>query len=377
MSENLRRYRTIHEALRTMGGVEPRGNYARHLATLAGLISGIIGAQHTQLPKVAGRVPDQTKPASRVKRFERWIDNANLSWELYFLPFVDVLLASLVKQTLVLVIDGSPVGRGCLGLMVSVVYQGRALPLMWLVVNGKKGHFAEHCHLQLLRRVYELIPPGADVVWVGDGEFDGVGLQQALNDCRWRYVCRTGKNICLYEADEELHFGELPLLPGDVLSLPGVSVTEARYGPVHALGWWGKGYKEPIYLVTNFELAEEACFFYRKRFRIETFFSDQKSRGFRLHKSHIADPERLARLLIATCLAYLWLIYLGRYAQQQGWQGLIHRPDRCDLSLFQLGLRLLEYLLSEQPENPVPVDFAMPVATPGCGELPLILKINL
>jgi hypothetical protein len=36
---------------------------------------------------------------------------------------------------------------------------------------------------------------------------------------------------------------------------------------------------------------------------IETFFSDQKSRGFNLHKSHVSDPARLARLLIAACLA--------------------------------------------------------------------------
>ena len=33
---------------------------------------------------------------------------------------------------------------------------------------------------------------------------------------------------------------------------------------------------------------------------------------------------------------------------------IIHRRDRCDLSLFQLGLRLLDHLLNE--------DFAIPVA---------------
>jgi len=48
---------------------------------------------------------------------------------------------------------------------------------------------------------------------------------------------------------------------------------------------------------------------YQKRFRIETFFSDQKSRGFHIHKSHISDPRRLSRLLIAACVAYLWIVY--------------------------------------------------------------------
>jgi len=42
---------------------------------------------------------------------------------------------------------------------------------------------------------------------------------------------------------------------------------------------------------------------------IEIFCSDQKSRGFHIHKSHISDPQRLSRLLIAACLAYIWIIY--------------------------------------------------------------------
>jgi hypothetical protein len=32
---------------------------------------------------------------------------------------------------------------------------------------------------------------------------------------------------------------------------------------------------------------------------------------------------------------------------------MIHRGDRCDLSLFQLGLRLFDYLLNEDRTIPV------------------------
>ncbi len=101
--------------------------------------------------------------------------------------------------------------------------------------------------------------------------------------------------------------------------------------------------------------AEEACCFYSKRFRIETFFSDQKSRGFHLHKSHLSDPQRLSRLLIAACLAYIWIVYLGSVCMKDGWVNIIHRRHRCDLSLFQLGLRLLEHFLNE--DLPIPVAF--------------------
>src|SRR5687767_814379 len=81
--------------------------------------------------------------------------------------------------------------------------------------------------------------------------------------------------------------------------------------------------------------AEEAIRYYQKRFRIETFFSDQKSRGFNIQKSHLEDPQRLSRLLIALCLAYIWLVYLGVLCKTEGWQSIIHRKSRCDLSLFQ------------------------------------------
>ena len=118
------------------------------------------------------------------------------------------------------------------------------------------------------------------------------------------------------------------------------------------------GYADPIYLVTNMELAAEACYWYSKRFRIETFFSDQKSRGFNMHKSHISDPDRLSRLMIAACLAYIWIIYLGVVAKRDGWVKIIHRTDRCDLSLFQLGLDLLEHFLNENLA--IPVAFQMP-----------------
>ena len=143
--------------------------------------------------------------------------------------------------------------------------------------------------------------------------------------------------------------------PGDIISIPTVDFTREQYGPVQVIAWWAKGNKKPLFLVTNMDLAEEACFWYKKRFRIETFFSDQKSRGFHLHKSHLDQPERLVTLMIAACLAYIWMVYLGNFAKSTGWDKVIHRTDRCDLSLFQLGLSLLEHFLNEG--IPIPVAF--------------------
>jgi hypothetical protein len=42
----------------------------------------------------------------------------------------------LALETLVLVMDGSVVGRGCVALMLHVIYKGRALPLARRVRHG-------------------------------------------------------------------------------------------------------------------------------------------------------------------------------------------------------------------------------------------------
>jgi hypothetical protein len=231
--------------------------------------------------------------------------------------------------------------------MIHVVSKGRALPLCWLVRHGKKGHFPEDLHIALVHQVQERIPLGASVVFLGDGEFDGTGLHQTLEEAEWSYVCRTGCHLTATWDGMTFRLETLGecLTPGHLLDVPEALFTAEAYGPIRLICCWANGEKAPLYLVTNMASAEEACHVYAKRFRIETFFSDQKSRGFHLHKSHLADPQRLSRLFIAACLAYIWIIYLGALCHQDGWHMVIHRTNRCDLSLFQLGLRFLDHLL--------------------------------
>ena len=357
MSDNLRRYRAICHALTQAYPTPPTGHFARHVQTLAALISGIVGGKSTQLPTIATKVPDGSKPESRVKRFARWLDNARILEEMYFLPYAESLLTHLALETLVLVMDGSVVGRGCAALMIHVIYKGRALPLAWRVRQSPKGHFPEDLHIAVVEVVREMIPAGTPVVFLGDGEFDGTRLQDTLREAGWWYACRTSKGNTVTWQGETFPVAELGacIKPGRLIELQEVAVTHEAYGPVLLLCCWAKGYVEPLYLVSNMSTAEEAIDYYQKRFRIETFFSDQKSRGCNIQKSHLTDPQRLSRLLIASCLAYIWIVYLGVLCTNEGWQRVIHRRKRCDLSLFQLGLRLLEHFLNEQ--LPIPVQF--------------------
>ncbi len=128
MSDSLRRYCAILVALKQLYPSEPTGNLARHLCTLAALICGIVGSRKCHLPAVAGKAPDGSSPKggkreSRVKRFARFLQNPKVTPEAFFVPYAQALVASLPPGPLVLVMDGSQAGRGCMALMLSVLYQ--------------------------------------------------------------------------------------------------------------------------------------------------------------------------------------------------------------------------------------------------------------
>jgi hypothetical protein len=50
----------------------------------------------------------------------------------------------------------------------------------------------------------------------------------------------------------------------------------------------------------------------------------------------------------------MWVLYRGSVCEQAGWMPSSQRQDRCDVSLFQTGVRRLAYLLN--------ADFLIPVA---------------
>jgi hypothetical protein len=347
-------YRTIKRTLMQTLHARPDSHQEQHLNTLALLICGIVGAQHVQFTKVADRAPFRgAKNESIITRFRRWVKHKDVTPEAVWLPFARTVLAALAHLPLTIVVDGTTAGRGCMVLMASVVYHGRAIPLLWNVVKGKKGHLPQDAHCALITRLQTLIPAAAQVVVLGDGEFDGTQLQAALRKAGWEYVCRTGTNITIYAHDRVFAVGAIPLKRGEAITIADVQMTAERYGPVHLIGIWDSNQDTPLYLVTSMADADAAAERYRLRFRIENMFANHKSRGFHIHKSHLNIPDRLARLLLATSLAYLWVQEVAMFAQAQGWVAQFHRTDRCDLSLFQIGLRAMQYARRERKRIPM------------------------
>lgn len=320
----------------------------RHVVVLAMLVSGIVTGKSAQLSKISLEVPHNAKPASLVKRFHRFVKNERVQASVMFMPFAEQIVTHLSQQRLYLAMDGSVVGRGCMTLMVGVIYKQRAIPLVWLVYKGKKGHTTAERHIAVLRMLQELIPATADVVLLGDAEYDTVAMLRWLRDeTRWSFVVRTAPQLLITHAGLQYPIRDLLAGLDSCTMATDALFTQHEHGPLSVLAWWERPHKHPIYLLSNQRDLKTICADYSKRFKLETLFSDKKSRGFNIHKSHIADPQRLTRLLVAAALAYMWIVYLGvEVASDPARRSLVDRTHRSDKSLFRLGLDWLVYALT-------------------------------
>lgn len=332
-----------------------------HICALALMMTGLIRSKSSNFEQIGSKSGAQAKLPSRVKQIQRFVKNQHVACETHFMPFIQIVIASLELIEFRLSIDSSQVGRGCMLLTIGLVYKQRVIPLVWLVYKGKKGHSSAEKQLALLEQLIALLPENASVILTGDAEFDGTEVVSwLLAHPNWDYAVRTAKNILVRAPHSHLQhpLEEIAPPPGESQLLTSLYFTQQEVGPVNIAFLWNEKEAEPIYLVTSAQTLKETQTWYRRRFKIETLFSDAKSRGFGLDKSGIRHPERMARFVIAVFLAYIWMIYLGVRVIQDKKLGLVARTDRFMYSLFQLGRFYLDRILEECWA--IPVSFQLP-----------------
>ena len=343
MSDRMKVYSKVYGTLKKMMNTN-----LNHILILAMMITGILMGKKAQLSEMSLYVPTKAKPSSIAKRFQRFVKNDAFKVEDAYLPFAQAILDRLSHNTIYLALDASQVGRGCMVLMVAVIYKKRAIPLAWLVYEGKKGHTTADRHIEALKKVQPLISDEMDIVLLGDAEYDTVAMLSWIKaNTNWDIAIRTDPRTQLTKNGKQFPARHL-LFGQDSRSITSqVLFTAKKFGPVQVVAWWEKPHKKPIYLVSTLHGVNEICRAYSKRFKLETLFSDQKSRGFHIEKSHLSDPDRLARLLCAVAMAYIWMIYQGAAVLADNTRrSLIDRPNRQDKSLFRLGFDWLKVALT-------------------------------
>ena len=115
----------------------------RHLKTLAWMTVGLMQSSTISLtawvPYVQSRAVDAQ---STVRRFARWLENDRIDVHALYGPLLQHALAEWDTQVLYLALDTSMWwDTDCL-VRISLVYRGRAIPIVWTVLEHASSSIA-------------------------------------------------------------------------------------------------------------------------------------------------------------------------------------------------------------------------------------------
>lgn len=105
---------------------------------------------------------------------------------------------------------------------------------------------------------------------------------------------------------------------------------------------WEKGEDKSWCLATNLPDRITTLRFYARRMWIKEMFSNLKKYGFDLESTILRHFEPLSRLTLAVVLLDIWSLTAGVKTIHRGLRELVDRKERRDLSIFQIGLRMIE-----------------------------------
>jgi hypothetical protein len=342
-------YDTWFERIRQM---RP-GERVTRLRNLVWLIVGIYRSRSVHLSKIANEIPCPAKLLSAVRRLGRFLSNPAIRVREWYEPVARSLLQSMAASVgeIRLIADGTRVGFSHQLLIIAIAYRRRALPVAWTWVRSSRGHSSACKQRALLAYVQGLLPPGIPALLVGDSEFGSIPVIRQLDAWNWHYVLRQrGYNMVKLPQSDWQHFDSVMDHPGQRVWLGRGRLTQKHAYPVNLLAYWREGEEDPWLLATNLPSPHPALLAYRRRMWIEEMFGDLKGNGFDLESTHLRHFERLSRLTLAVVLLYSWLVSTGARAIRNGLRHLVDRTNRRDLSIFQVGFRLIKrWLVNHRP----------------------------
>jgi hypothetical protein len=312
------------------------------------MMVGLSLSRSVHLSQIAAKLPLQATLSSKVQRLTRLLQNGAFQVRPWYRPLVQPLLAQVAKHGVVrLIMDASKVSAHHRLLMVALAYRKRALPVAWTWVNSSQGHSGASKQLALLSYVQQLVPEGAQVILVGDCEFGAVALLQQLQEWHWHYVLRQKGNteVCVSVQSRWQQFADLVYAKNQPCWYAHALFTLHLFH-TSLLAYWKSGQPEPWLLATNLPQAQTALSAYRLRMWIEEMFGDWKGHGVDIEKTRLQHMARLSRLTFAVALWYMWHVTEGSRAIKNGKRYLVDRKQRRDLSIFRIGLYMLDRCLA-------------------------------
>lgn len=288
----------------------------RRLVVLGWAVVALCLTKKVSLPGWSEVVEGRAQfPASRVRRFARWLDNAHIEPQTFYAPLVRAALVDWQPtERLYLALDVSVIkGSPFVLVRVSLIYRGRAIPLAWRVLEHASASVGFTDYVGVLEQAREGLPPGLEVVLLADRGFDHAELFQWLQRQGWHYRIRLTCDTLIHLCDGRvLPVGRLRPPRGVARFYHGVRVLEVGLGPCHlAVAQLEQPNQEPWYVISDEPTDVKTLDEYGLRFDLEENFLDDKSNGFQVEASRLTLPAALERLFLILAVATLYFTSVG------------------------------------------------------------------
>lgn len=320
----------------------------RHLKTLAWMMVGLIHSSSISLGAWAPFVISRARYSqSTGRRFRRWLDNDNIEVHALYGPLMQQALIGWVEKRLYVALDTSMLWNTYCMVRLSVIYRGRAVPLVWCVLEHGSATVAYDVYKVLLDKANTLVPFACKVVLLADRGFADTELMGHLKRLGWHFRLRIKSNFWIYcPGHGGFQVRDIALAFGQAQFWHGVCVTTKRFGAVHLAVARPLASDEYWYVISDEPTDVQSLQEYGLRFDIEENFLDDKSNGFQLESSLIRSSEALERLCFVLAMTTLYLVSVGTDVVQQGKRRWVDPHWFRGLSYLKIGWKWVSYALS-------------------------------
>ncbi len=295
----------------------------RHMKTLCWMIIGLLESEKIGLTDWTPYAEVRAKMAQSVqRRFVRWLENERIDVNKLYGPLIQNALSEWGMTTLYLAFDTSMLWDRCCVLRLVNIYRGRAIPLVWKVIEHGSSSVAFADYKALLEAAAELLPlyVSGRIVFLADRGFADTELMRYLKEeLKWHWRIRIKSCFKVHRPNHpSCKISRCAPKAGEALFWHSICITDERFGPVHLAMAHVRENGERWYVLSSTPTDLKTFDEYGLRFDIEENFLDDKSNGFQLESSLLRSPQALTRLCFVLAVATLFLVCQGVDVQRQG-----------------------------------------------------------
>ena len=210
-------------------------------------------------------------------------------------------------KTVILSLDQSKISDGFECLMISLPVGERAIPVVWHVIETKVA-IGFDVQERLLEDANAMIPEGLSILLAADRFYGTSALIGWCQKQGWQYRIRLKGNLIFQHEGAEITASQAAQMQMAALenAIFNNTTLKTNIGILHE-----SGHKEHWFIAMDCKPSKYKILDYGMRWGIERLFSDFKSRGFGITKTHLKQTARIERLILILTIALYWAISTG------------------------------------------------------------------